>query len=89
MENQFIICTLQEQLTIFPFQLGPNSINIQLQLKFQLIKFNYAKCTTFPLLLTSRQHSFTLLKKNIHLKCPLHMTITILCQKRQHLINIV
>lgn len=48
------------------FPLGPYSINIKLRLTFQLIKFNYAKCTTFPLLLTRRRikskHFITLLK---------------------------
>jgi len=70
MENQFIICTLQEQFNIISLQLGPYSINIKLQLIFQLIEFNYAKCTTFPLLLTRRQiqskHSFNLFKKIIY-----------------------
>jgi len=83
MKNQFVICTLQEKFTIFPSKLGPYSINIKLQLIFQLIKFNYAKCTTFPLLLTRRRikskHFFTFIKNYmpvIHFKFPLHMSIT-------------
>jgi len=84
MENQFVICTLQEKFTIFPYKLGPYSINIKLQLIFQLLKFNYAKYTTFPLLLTRRRikskHFFTFIKNYmpvIHFKFPLHMSITI------------